>query len=57
MITLVTTKHLRATNDSWRMYETYLKIKEENAYLYRAVDSAGNIRSVYKAKGQVTAWI
>ena len=35
-------KHLKPTNDSWRMDETYLKIKGRNAYLYRAVDSKGN---------------
>jgi IS6 family transposase len=35
-------KHLKPTNDSWRMDETYLKIKGQNAYLYRAVDSVGN---------------
>ncbi|WP_378954269.1 IS6 family transposase [Pelosinus sp. sgz500959] len=34
-------KHIKPTNDSWRMDETYLKIKGTNAYLYRAVDSEG----------------
>jgi len=34
-------KYLKPTNDSWRMDETYLKIKDKNAYLYRAVDSQG----------------
>ena len=28
-------KHLKSTNDSWRMDETYIKIKGKNAYLYR----------------------
>jgi transposase, IS6 family len=34
-------KHLIKTNDSWRLDETYLKIKGVNHYLYRAVDSKG----------------
>ena len=30
------------TNDSWRVDETYIKVKGQNKYLYRAVDSDGN---------------
>jgi transposase-like protein len=33
--------HLRPTNDSYRVDETYVKIKGESKYLYRAVDSTG----------------
>jgi transposase, IS6 family len=33
--------HLKATTDSWRVDETYVKIKGTWVYLYRAVDSAG----------------
>src|SRR5690349_4832411 len=33
---------LRPTSDSWRVDETYVKVREEWAYLYRAVDSASN---------------
>jgi IS6 family transposase len=32
---------LNATNDSYRVDETYIKIKKEWYYLYRAVDSTG----------------
>jgi transposase, IS6 family len=32
---------LNAANDSYRVDETYIKIKEQWYYLYRAVDSAG----------------
>ena len=34
--------HLLATNDSWRVDETYSRIKGKWRYLYRAVDSEGN---------------
>jgi len=33
--------HLRPTNDSYRVDETYVKIKGQWYYLYRAVDSTG----------------
>ncbi len=34
--------HLRVTNDSWRVDETYVKVKKVWMYLYRAVDSQGH---------------
>jgi transposase-like protein len=34
--------YLKPTNDSWRVDETYIKVKGEDRYLYRAVDSQGN---------------
>jgi transposase-like protein len=34
--------HLKTTTDSWRVDETYIKIKKQWVYLYRAVDSHGN---------------
>ncbi len=32
---------LQSTNDSWRVDETYIKVKGQWKYLYRAVDSEG----------------
>lgn len=34
--------HLRPTNDSWRVDETYVEVKGKWKYLYRAIDSKGN---------------
>jgi len=31
-------RYLKPTNDSWRVDETYIKVKGEYKYLYRAVD-------------------
>jgi transposase-like protein len=33
---------LRPTNDSWRVDETYIKVRGYWTYLYRAIDSVGN---------------
>jgi transposase-like protein len=33
--------HLKATNKSYRVDETYIKVKAQEKYLYRAVDSTG----------------
>ena len=35
-------RHLKPTNDSWRVDETYIKVKGKWKYLYRAVDSNGD---------------
>jgi transposase-like protein len=34
--------HLSPTNDSWKVDETYIKVKGKWKYLYRAIDSNGN---------------
>ena len=34
--------HLKPTNDSWRVDETYINVRGVWKYLYRAVDSQGN---------------
>ena len=42
--------HLKQTNDSWRVDETYIKVKGQWMYLYRAVDSKGNTIDFYLSK-------
>lgn len=34
--------HLKSTNDSWRVDKTYIEVKGQWMYLYRAVDSEDN---------------
>ncbi|HFF3743368.1 TPA: IS6 family transposase, partial [Bacillus cereus] len=43
-------RHLKQTNDSWRVDETY--IKGQWMYLYRAVDSEGNTIDFYLSKSR-----
>lgn len=43
-------RHLKQTNDSWSVDETYIKIKEQWLYLYRVVDSEGNTIDFYLNK-------
>lgn len=43
-------RHLKQTNDSWRVDETYIKVKGQWMYLYRAVDSKGNTIDFYLSK-------
>ena len=42
--------HLNLTNDSWRVDETYIKVKSQWMYLYCAVDSEGNTIDFYLSK-------
>jgi transposase-like protein len=45
-------RHLKPTNDSWRVDETYVKVKGQWMYLYRAVDSEGNTIDFYLSKAR-----
>ncbi|PFZ18115.1 IS6 family transposase [Bacillus wiedmannii] len=42
--------HLKPTNDSWRVDETYVKVKGQWMYLYRSVDSKGSTIDFYLSK-------
>ena len=39
--------YLKQTNDSWRVDETYVKVKGQWMYLYRALDSTGQTLDFY----------
>src|SRR6267378_3035540 len=39
--------HLKPTNKSYRIDETYIKVKGEDRYLYRALDSTGQRSTFY----------
>ena len=45
-------RHLKKTNDSWRVDETYIKVKGQWMYLYRAVDSEGNTIDFYLSESR-----
>ncbi|BCC09518.1 MULTISPECIES: IS6 family transposase [Bacillus cereus group] len=45
-------RHLQSTNDSWRVDETYVKVKGQWLYLYRAVDSEGNTIDFYLSESR-----
>ena len=44
--------HLKSTNDSWRVDESFIKVKRQWMYLYRAVDSEGNTIDFYLSKSR-----
>ena len=49
-------RRLKPTNDSWRVDETYIRVKGKWVYLYRAVDSTGaTIDFLLSAKRDVAA--
>lgn len=44
--------HLKSTNDSWRVDESFIKVKRQWMYLYRAVDSEGNTLDFHLSKSR-----
>lgn len=43
-------KRIRTAGDSWRMDETYIKVKGKWHYLYRAIDSSGITLDIWLRK-------
>ena len=48
-------RHLKPTNKSWRVDETYVRVKGRWCYLYRAIDSAATIDFLLSAFGDADA--
>src|ERR1019366_1953484 len=46
-------QHLKPTNKSWRVDETYVRVKGRWCYLYRAIDSRGATTHLNQAVDQV----
>jgi transposase-like protein len=44
--------HLKTNNNSWRVDETYVKVKGEWMYLHRAVDLEGNTIDFYLSESR-----
>ena len=45
--------HLKPTNKSWRVDETYVRVKGRSCYLYRAIDSSGATIDFVLSRGRV----
>ena len=45
-------RHLKPINDSWTVDETYVKVKGQWMYLYRAVNSEGNTIDFYLSESR-----
>ncbi|MGE7023725.1 IS6 family transposase [Solibacillus cecembensis] len=45
-------RHLKPTNDSWIVDETFIKVKGQWMYLYRSIDSEGNTIDFYLSESR-----
>jgi transposase, IS6 family len=47
--------YLKQTNDSWRVDETYVRVRGKWMYVYRALDSAGKTLDLLQSAGRSPA--